>query len=112
MILWYDTRDRGATIYSRRYSSREKNFLPETEVSEARYESRNPTVVTLGKRLIVFWEERNVIMAKQTDVYAEPPTVFSETNPEGKWSRLPYIVMQWKSPPDESGIVGLRGPSE
>jgi hypothetical protein len=106
MILWYDTRNRGATIYSRRYSSREKNFLPETEVSEARYESRNPTVVTLGKRLIVFWEERNVIMAKQTDVYAEPPTVFSETNPEGKWSRLPYIVLQWKSPPDESGIVG------
>jgi hypothetical protein len=45
-------------------------------------------------------------MAKQTDVYAEPPAVFSETNPEGKWSRLPYIVMQWRPPRDESGIVG------
>jgi len=54
----------------------------------------------------VFWEERNVIMAKQTDVYTETPAVFSETNPEGKWSRLPYIVMQWRPPYDESGIVG------
>jgi hypothetical protein len=106
VILWYDTRVRGAHIYSRRYSTRDKGLLPETEVSEARYESRNPTVVSLGKRLIVFWEERNVIMAKQTDVYVEPPTVFSETNPEGKWSRLPYIVLQWKSAPDESGIAG------
>ncbi len=106
MILWYDTREGRAHIYSRKYSTREKNFLPEAEVSEARYESRNPVVVSMGKRLVVFWEERNVIMAKQTDVYAEPPAVFSETNPLGTWSRIPYIVMQWKQPGDESGIVG------
>jgi len=106
MVLWYDTREGKAHIYSRKYSVREKNFLPEAEVSEARYESRNPVVVSLGKRLVVFWEERNVIMAKQTDVYVEPPVVFSETNPEGRWSRLPYIVMQWRPPRDESGIAG------
>jgi len=106
MVLWYDTREGRAHIYSRKYSLRERNFLPEAEVSEARYESRNPVVVSMGKRLVVFWEERNVIMAKQTDVYAEAPVVFSETNPVGGWSRLPYIVMQWKQPPDESGIVG------
>ncbi len=106
MVLWYDTREGKARIYSRKYSVRERNFLPEAEVSEARYESRNPVVVSLGKRLVVFWEERNVIMAKQTDVYAEAPVVFSETNPEGIWSRLPYIVMQWRPPRDESGIAG------
>ncbi len=106
MVLWYDTREGRAHIYSRKYSAREKNFQPESEVSEARYESRNPVVVSMGKRLLLFWEERNVIMAKQTDVYAEPPAVFSETNPEGRWSRLPYVVMQWRPPRDESGIVG------
>jgi hypothetical protein len=106
MVLWYDTREGGARIFARKYSTREKTFLPESEVSEARYESKNPSVVSLGRRLLVFWEERNVIMAKQTDVYVEPPGVFSETNPEGRWSRLPYIVMQWRPPKDESGIVG------
>lgn len=106
MILWYDTRDGRARLFARKYSLRDKAFQPENEMSEARYESKNPVVVSMGKRLIVFWEERNVIMAKQTDVYVEPPVVFSETNPEGKWSRLPYIIMQWKPPRDESGIAG------
>ncbi len=106
MVLWYDTREGRAHIYSRKYSARERNLLPEAEVSEARYESRNPVVVSMGRRLVVFWEERNVIMAKQTDVYVESPAVFSETNPEGRWSRIPYVVMQWKPPQDESGIVG------
>ncbi|MBN2159696.1 MAG: exo-alpha-sialidase [Spirochaetes bacterium] len=106
MVLWYDTREGGARIFARKYSTREKTFLPETEVSEARYQSKNPSVVSLGRRLLVFWEERNVIMAKQTDVYVKPPAVFSETNPEGQWSRLPYIVMQWRPSRDESGIVG------
>ncbi len=106
MVLWYDTRIGGSRIYGRKFSPRDKAFQAESEISEARYGSRNPDVVSIGRRCIVFWEERNVIMAKQTDVYAEAPAVFSETNPEGKWSRLPFVVMRWRPPPDESGIVG------
>ena len=83
-----------------------RTFMPEAEVSEARYESRNPVVISMGKRLVVFWEERNVIMAKQTDVYAGSAGCVFRNEPEGEWSRLPYIVMQWKPPRDESGIVG------
>ncbi len=99
-------RDGGAQIYARRYSADENAFRQEAPVSEARYESRNPVVASAGRRLLVFWEERNVIMGKQTDVYVEPPVVFSETNPEGLWSRLPFAVMQWRPPKDESGIIG------
>jgi hypothetical protein len=106
MVLWYDTRAGGSRIYGRKFSPREKAFQQEAEISEARYGSRNPDVVSMGRRCIVFWEERNVIMAKQTDSYVEAPVVFSETNPEGKWSRLPYAVIQWRSPRDESGIIG------
>jgi hypothetical protein len=106
MVLWYDTRAGGSRIYARKFSPREKAFQQEMEISEARYPSRNPDVVSMGRRCIVFWEERNVIMAKQTDSYVEAPAVFSETNPEGKWSRLPYAVIRWRPPKDESGIVG------
>ncbi|MBN2079220.1 MAG: hypothetical protein JW838_09655 [Spirochaetes bacterium] len=106
MILWYDTSEGGARIYARKYSPVENAFRQEAAVSEARYESRNPVVASAGRRLLVFWEERNVIMGKQTDVYVEPPAVFSETNPEGIWSRLPYVVMRWRPPGDESGIFG------
>jgi hypothetical protein len=106
MVLWYDTRAGGSRIYGRKFSPRENALQQEVEISEARYGSRNPDVVSMGRRCIVFWEERNVIMAKQTDSYTEAPAVFSETNPEGKWSRLPYAVIRWKPPRDESGIVG------
>ena len=106
MVLWYDTRAGGSRIYARKFSPREKAFQQEMEISEARYGSRNPEVVSMGRRCIVFWEERNVIMAKQTDTYVEAPVVFSETNPEGKWSRLPYAVIRWRPPKDESGIAG------
>lgn len=107
MILWYDTRIGGSRIYGRKYSPRDRAFQNEAEISEARYGSRNPDVVSVGRRCIVFWEERNVIMAKQTDVYTEAPVVFSDTNPAGKWSRLPYVVMKWRPPRDESGIAGF-----
>jgi len=106
MVLWYDTREGGARIFARKYAMAEKNFLPEVEVSEARYASRNPWVISMGKRLLVFWEERNAVMAKQTDVYVAPPEVYSPTNPEGKWSRLPYVQIEWTRPRDESGIAG------
>ncbi len=106
MVMWYDTREGGARIYARKYAIAEKAFMPEAEVSEARYGSRNPWVVSMGRRLLVFWEERNVVMAKQTDVYVEPPVVYSPTNPEGRWSRLPFVQMEWTQPRDESGIAG------
>jgi hypothetical protein len=106
MIVWYDTRDGGSHIYARKYVTRDRSFQPETGVSEALYQSRNPALLSIGKRLLVFWEERNVIMAKQTDVYVEPPVVFSQTNPDGVWSKIPYVIMQWRAPADESGIVG------
>lgn len=106
MMLWYDTRDGRAKIFSRKYSLTDATLSAETEVSEARYESKYPTVLSQGRRFIVFWEERNVIMAKQTDIYAEPPVVYSATNPEGRWSRLPYAVVEWKPAADESGVAG------
>lgn len=106
MVLWYDTREGGARIFARKYAPVENAMRQEAAVSEARYESRNPVVVSAGRRLLVFWEERNVIMGKQTDVYMEAPAVFSETNPEGTWSRIPYVVMKWRTPRDESGLSG------
>lgn len=106
IVVWYDTREGGTRIFSRKYSVRENSFAAEIEISEARYESKNPVAVSTGGRMIVFWEERSIIMAKQTDVYVAPPIVSSETNPEGVWSRLPYVTMNWKPQADESGIAG------
>ncbi len=106
MILWYDNRSGRDKIYARKYSARDKTFMKEDEVSEAQYDSRHPVVLPKGKKFLVFWEERNVVMAKQTDISVEPPVVFSDTNPMEKWSRLPYADISWRPRRDESGIAG------
>ena len=106
MILWYDNRSGRDKIYARKFSIKDNAFMKEDEVSEAQYESKHPVVLPKGKKFFVFWEEKNVIMAKQTDVSADPPAVYSDTNPEGKWSRFPYVDVRWKPPRDESGIAG------
>jgi hypothetical protein len=106
MILWYDNRSGRDKIYSRKYSIRDRTFMKEDEVSEARYDSRHPVVLPKGKKFLVFWEERNVVMAKQSDIVAEPPALYSDTNPTGRWSRLPYAEIRWRPRHDESGIAG------
>jgi len=106
LIVWYDTRAAGGTIYSRKYSIKDDAFMPEVPVSDTPQGSKNPAILVLSNRSFLFWEGKNVIMAKQTDVSAEPPRVYSDTNPEGRWSRLPYVMMRWYPPADESGIAG------
>jgi hypothetical protein len=106
LIVWYDSRSGAGKIYSRKFSIKDNAFIPEVPVSDALYAPKSPELLAIGKRSFVFWGEKNVIMAKQTDISVEPPRVYSETNPEGSWSRLPYAIIRWRSPRDDSGIAG------
>lgn len=105
-VSWYDVREGSERVFARRFPLREKESLPEVKVSERKIPARNPAIIASGPRVVVFWEEGGVIMARPSDVYVEPPNVYSATHPVNAWSRRPVAVINWKSPPDESGIAG------
>jgi hypothetical protein len=106
LFVWYDNREGGMKIWSRKYSFIDKKLGPEMKLSSRQYNALRPSLVSIANRFVVFWEENGVLVCKYSDVYAYPPAVYSETNPVGQWSKLPYAILRWNPPADESGIVG------
>ncbi len=106
VISWYDLREGSERIFARKYSLTEKKLLKETRISLQNVPAKNQKIISSGKKIVVFWEQGNIIMAKASDVYVAPPRVFSRTHPRGTWSRNPVARIEWKPPEDESGIVG------
>ncbi len=105
-IVWYDSRDRKTGIYSRKYNIRDSKLTDEVRLSSGRYSAKNPDLISIRDKVVVFWEEGSRIAAKYNDIYVSAPVVFSPTHPLGQWSKKPVAVIQWKPPADESGIVG------
>ena len=105
-FLWHDLRKRHPAIFFRKYSILEKSFSDSVMISKGGVTARNPVAVSSGKRIVVLWKEGTRIRVNYSDVYAEPPEVFSKTHPENVWSRSNSALVQWKKPEDESGIVG------
>ncbi len=107
IIFWYDTRYTKSAVHVRKYSISELKPLSEVRLSNANIIARKPVSVSIGRAAIAFWEESGRIVAKYSDVYAEPPRVFSITHPEDQWRRSTTAQIEWKIPKDESGIVGF-----
>lgn len=106
IVLWYDNRERSNDIYARKFSITENKLLNEVRVSESRSSSWHPEAVSVGKRVVVQWEQSNRIMAKYSDISVSPPRVSSYTHPEDQWSREERAIISWRTPVDESGIAG------
>lgn len=107
VILWYDTREVKPSIFARKYSIPEQRFSPEAALSPAKVAARKPASVSVGGRIIAMWEEAGRVMARYSDIYAEPPRVTSATHPENAWSKFAGAMMQWDQPADESGVAGF-----
>ncbi len=107
IIFWYDIRYAKPAVHARRYSITELRSLSEVRLSKAKVAARKPVSVSIGNAAIVFWEESGRILAKYSDVYAEPPRVFSITHPQDQWRRSSTAQVEWSIPKDESGIIGF-----
>ncbi len=107
VVIWYDTRDVKPLVVARKFIIPERKFSPESILSRPKAASRNPVAVSINGRIIAMWEEESRIVANYSDVYVEPPAVFSRTHPENAWSRFSGALMEWKEAPDESGIAGF-----
>ena len=105
-FLWHDLRKRYPAIFVRKYSILEKQFSDSVMISKGGSTARNPVAVSSGKRIVVLWKDGTRIRVNYSDVYAEPPEVYSKTHPENVWSRSNSALIQWNRPVDESGIVG------
>ncbi len=105
-IVWYDNREKLTNIFSRKYIIKDGSLTNEVKLSGGRSNSKNPISISTGSRVMVFWKEGTRLAAKSNDVYVAPPVVYSYTHPEGRWSRKPVAVIQWRPPDDESGIIG------
>ena len=106
VVAWHDTRQANTGIYGRRYSIEDRKLSPELRLSGAASVARRPAAASVGPMVVLFWEEGARIIAKYSDVSAEPPVVFSGTHPEGVWSKASTAVINWRPPADESGILG------
>lgn len=105
-FVWYDLRKGEPGIFVRKYSIPEKKFSDSVMLSKAGIAARDPVAVSAGKHVVVVWREGSRLRLNYSDVYAEPPVVFSRTHPENTWSRASSALIQWTTPADESGIVG------
>ncbi len=105
-IIWYDLREKKPSIYSRKYLTNNRKLEKEQRLSKRNIISKKPVAVSMGKKVIVLWEEKNRIKAKSSDVHTDPPVVSSKTHPKDTWSRLSRARIKWQPPKDESKIAG------
>ncbi len=106
IIIWYDIRAKKPSIFSRKYSISDRKFAKEQRLSRSKSSARKPVAISMGKKVIVLWEEANRIKAKYSDIYVSPPVVYSKTHPKNKWSKLSQARIKWKASRDESKITG------
>ncbi len=106
VVTWYDTRSRIPAVFSSEYDLSKRTFSDGARLSDERLAVRNPELASSGNKALLFWEQADRLVTKYSDVYAAPPAVFSDTHPEGVWSRNSTARIEWKAPDDESGIVG------
>ncbi|MCU0821281.1 MAG: hypothetical protein MUC95_02265, partial [Spirochaetes bacterium] len=105
-VIWYDVREKTPGIYARKYNMTDGKLEAEQKLSRSGISARKPSAVSMGKNVVVLWEEPGAAVAKSADVYAAPPAVYSVTHPEDAWSKSPKTIIKWKAPADESKIVG------
>ncbi len=105
-FIWYDLRKQEPGIFVRKYSIPEKKLTDSVMLSKTGIPARNPAAVSSGKHIVVLWKEGTRIRANYSDIYAEPPVLFSKTHPENTWSRASSAMLEWNVPEDESGITG------
>ncbi len=106
IVTWNDVREKGSRIFYRRYSIRERQLREEKKLSVTNRVARNSLSVRTGNNLAVFWQEAGRIVVNHSDVYADPPEVFSSTHKENRWTRRTDAVIQIRKPYDDAGIAG------
>jgi hypothetical protein len=106
-VFWYDSRDVVNRIHSRRYFPFDSHMSKEIAISEGKDGAVNPSALFAGGRLLSLWLQGGRIRGKFSDAYMAPPVVSSRTHPDGKWVKTSDAVIEWMTPPDESGIAGF-----
>ncbi|TAL37121.1 MAG: hypothetical protein EPN93_06775 [Spirochaetes bacterium] len=107
VVMWYDSREIKPGISARKYRIAERDFAPdEAVISQPGVSARKPVGVATSSRIIAMWEEDTRVIAKYSDVYVEPPVLYSRTHPEAVWTRNTEALIEWAPPADESGIKG------
>jgi hypothetical protein len=107
VVLWHDTRDVRPAVVARKYLILERKFSPENILSRPKATARNPVAVSIGTRVIALWEEEYRVVANFSDIYVDPPAVYSPTHPRDEWARYPGALVEWTPPADESGLAGF-----
>ena len=105
-VVWYDARNKIPGIFAKKIVPRSRVQLPEIMLSRTEVAAKKPIAFSAGKKLMVLWEEAGRLVVKNSDVYVEPPVVYSQTHPENVWSKASRAVIKWKPPVDESNITG------
>ncbi len=107
VVMWYDSREIKPGITARKFRLTDRELTQEeVVVSQPGVQARKPVGVATSNRIIAMWEEDLRVVAKYSDVYVEPPVLYSRTHPEGVWTRNTEALIEWTPPADESGIKG------
>ncbi len=105
-VIWYDMRNKIPGIFARKLPPQINNPPSEVMLSRTGVSAKKPLAFSAGRKVIVLWEEAGRITAKSTDIYVEPPVVYSPSHPENVWSKSSTAVIKWTVPADESNISG------
>ncbi|MBN2401537.1 MAG: exo-alpha-sialidase [Spirochaetes bacterium] len=105
-VIWYDLRNKMPGIFARKLPPQMQNPPAEVMLSRTGVSAKKPLAVSLGRKVMVLWEEAGRVTAKNTDVHVDPPVVYSPTHPENVWSKASRAIIKWTPPADESGISG------
>ena len=115
-VIWYDTRNKIPGVFARKLPQQGQPASAEVMLSRTGVSAKKPLAVSLGRKIMVFWEESGRVMVKNTDVYVDPPLIYSTTHPENTWAKSSRAVIRWTPPRDESNIAGyavlLKRPDE
>jgi hypothetical protein len=105
-IIWYDNRNKIPGIFARKLPPQIQNPPSEVMLSRTGVSAKKPLAVSIGRKIMALWEEAGRITAKNTDVFVEPPVVYSPSHPENIWSKSSKAIIKWTPPTDESNISG------
>lgn len=106
IFFWYDNREGKNRIFMQKYNVSDRIFSKTTPVSEKNKSAQKQIVIKAGKRILCIWKQKNTIIGKFSDTTVKTPIVFSRTHKVDRWSKSNTAIVEWKSPKDESGIVG------
>jgi hypothetical protein len=105
-VIWYDMRNKIPGVFARKLPPQIQIPPSEVMLSRTGVPAKKPLAVSMGRKVMVLWEEAGRVTVKNTDVYVDPPVVYSPSHPENVWSKSSRAIIKWTPPADESNITG------